>query len=140
MAAIHKEGSQMFSRKVTAAAFGAAILAVLATASMQAAVTAERTTLVKFSRTVALPGLELTAGTYIFELAEPGSNNNLVRVLSRDRRKVYTTQFTILVQRPKTVTDNHGITFHEAPAGQAPPIKAWYPIGHTVGHEFIYQR
>ena len=128
----------MFSRKLMAAVFGAAILAVVATASMQAAVTAERTTLVKFNRTVALPGLELTAGTYIFELADPGSNHNLVRVLSRDRRKIYTTQFTFLVQRPRNVSDDHGITFNEAPAGTAPPVKAWYPIGDTVGHEFIY--
>jgi hypothetical protein len=62
----------MFSRKLMAAVFGAAILAVSATASMQAAYSAERTTYVKFNRSVALPGVELTAGTYIFELAEPG--------------------------------------------------------------------
>ena len=129
----------MFSRKLMAAAFGAVILAVSATASIQASFSAERTTYVKFSRSVALPGLELTPGTYIFELAEPSSNHNLVRVMSRDRRKVYATQFTILVQRPASVTDNHGITFREAPAGMAPPIKAWYPSGEQVGHEFIYR-
>ena len=129
----------MFSRKLTAAVFGAAILAIVATASTQAAVTAERTTLVKFNRSVALPGLELTAGTYIFELAEPWSNHNLVRILSRDRRKIYTTQFTYIVQRPGNVSDDHGITFNEAPAGAALPIKAWYAVGETVGHEFIYR-
>ena len=129
----------MFSRKLMAAAFGVAILAVMATASTQASVTAERTTLVKFNRSVTLPGLELTPGTYIFELAEPGQNQNLVRVLSRDRRRIYTTQFTMLVQRPANVSDNHGITFNEAPAGMPLPIKAWYAVGDTVGHEFMYR-
>ncbi len=130
----------MMNRKLAAAAFGVAIVAVMAAVSTQAWVSPERTTYVKFSRSVALPGLELTAGTYIFELADPGTNQSLVRVMSRDRRRVYTQQFTMSVQRPASVKDDHGITFAEAPAGEAPPIKAWYPNGDSIGHEFIYRR
>src|SRR6266571_9277124 len=114
----------MLNRKLATAAFGVAIVAVLAAVSTEAWTSPERTTYVKFSRSVALPGVELTAGTYIFELADPASNKSLVRVMSNDRRKVYTQQFTLSVQRPANVTDNHGITFAEAAAGQAPPIKA----------------
>ena len=128
----------MVNRKMAAAAFGVAIVAVLAAVSTQALTSPEHTTYVKFSRSVALPGVELTAGTYIFELADPG-NKSLVRVMSRDRRKVYTQQFTISVQRPASVADNHGITFGEAAAGEAPPIKAWYPEGESTGHAFIYR-
>jgi hypothetical protein len=30
------------------------------------------------------------------------------------------------------------IVFQEAPAGMAPPVKTWFPIGQSIGHEFIY--
>jgi hypothetical protein len=75
----------------------------------------------------------------VFELAEPG-NQFIVRVLSKDRRRVYTTQVTNLVQRPDNVTDGHAVTLAEAPAGMARPVRAWYPSGDLVGHEFIYRR
>lgn len=130
----------MLNRKLSTAAFSVGIVALLAAVSTQAWTSPERTTYVKFNRSVSLPGVELTAGTYIFELADPAANNSLVRVMSRDRRKMYTQQFTLLVQRPASVTDNHGITFAEAAAGEAPPIKAWYPAGDSIGHEFIYRR
>jgi hypothetical protein len=130
----------MMNRKLAAAAFGVTIVAVLAAVSTQAWTSLERTTYVTFSRSVSLPGVELRAGTYIFELADPGGNQSLVRVMSRDRRKTYAQQFTLTVQRPARVTDNHGITFGEAPAGEAPPIKAWYASGEPTGHEFIYRR
>jgi hypothetical protein len=130
----------MMNRKLAAAAFGVAMVAVLAAVSTQAGTSVEQTTYVTFSRSVSLPGVELTAGTYIFELAGPGFDRTLIRVMSRDRQKMYTQQFTLTVQRPASVTDNHGITFGEAPAGEAPPIKAWYASGEPTGHQFIYRR
>ena len=130
----------MLNRKLAVAVFSVAIVAVFAAISTEAWGNVSRTTYVKFNRTVALPGIELTAGTYIFELADPASNQNLVRVMSRDRRHLYTQQFTLLVQRPKNVDDQHGITFGEAPAGTAAPIQAWYPAGDQVGHEFLFRK
>ena len=134
-----EEGAQMVNRKFAVAVLGVALVAVFAAVSTQAW-DASRTNYVKFNRSVALPGVELTAGTYIFELADPSSNQNLVRVLSSDRRHVYAQQFTIPVQRPKNMDENHGITFGEVPAGMAPPVQAWYPSGDQVGHEFMYRR
>src|SRR5580765_8296330 len=134
-----EEGALMVNRKFAVAVLGVALVAVFAAVSTQAW-DVSRTTYVKFNRSVALPGVELTAGTYIFELADPASNPNLVRVLSRDRRHMYTQQFTTQVQRPKDMDDNHSITFGEAPAGMAPPVEAWYPSGDQVGHEFMYRR
>ena len=75
----------MLSRKFLAAAFGAAILAVAGTSLLQAESTWDHTNYLTFSRSVALPGVELAAGTYIFELAMPQSERHLVRVMSRDR-------------------------------------------------------
>jgi len=130
----------MVNRKLAVGMLGIAFVALFAAVSTQASMDPSRTTYVKFNRPVALPGVELTAGTYIFELADPSSNHSLVRVLSRDRRHTYTQQFTTQVQRPKNMDDRQGISFGEAQPGMAAPVKAWYPSGEAVGHEFIYRR
>jgi hypothetical protein len=90
-----------------------------------------------FSAPFALPGVTLPAGTYTFELAVPGSYD-VVRVMSRDRAHLYLTTFTKRVERPRRLPGNRQIVFQEAPAGIAPPIKTWFPIGQSIGHEFIY--
>lgn len=130
----------MMKRNLAAVAFGVTMLATLGAGSPHAWLNERQTTYVTFGRSVSLPGVQLTPGAYIFELAAPGSGSGLVRVLSRDRRKVYTMQFTIGSQRPAGLADNRGITFDEAPAGEAPPIKAWYPVGEATGYAFIYRR
>ena len=56
--------------------------------------------MVTFNQPVVLPGAELRAGTYIFELANPHVNLDLVRVSSRDRSKVYLTTCTRIIERP----------------------------------------
>jgi hypothetical protein len=128
----------MFSRRLLAVSFGAVILAVVAAASAHA-LTADSTTYVRFGRSVALPGVELSAGTYIFERIDP-NNRHMVRVLSRDRRRVYTTQVTNIIQRPPNVSNDHGIILGEAGPGMAAPVQAWFPVGAELGHEFIYSR
>jgi hypothetical protein len=90
-----------------------------------------------FSAPFALPGVTLPAGTYTFELAIPGSYD-VVRVMSRDRGQLYLTAFTKRVERPRGLPNNRQIVFQEVPAGMTPPIKAWFPIGQSVGHEFVY--
>ena len=127
----------MLSRKILTAAFGAAILAVAGVSSLQAESGWDQTNYVTFSRAVALPGVELAAGTYIFELAMPSSERHIVRVMSRDRHQVYLTAFTNIVARPHDL--KHVITFGEAPRNLAPPIKVWYPVSGGDGREFIYK-
>jgi len=129
----------MFSRKMMAMAFGAAFLAVTATSSLQAGTGWERTNYLTFNRPVALPGVELAAGTYIFELAMPQSEHHLVRVMSRDRSQVYLTAFTNLVNRPYDLKPSQVVAFGEASRGQATPIRIWYPKGGGDGREFIYK-
>lgn len=129
----------MFKRKSVLAACGAAVLVLVVEASAQGWVTESRTTYLTFSGPVALPGVTLGAGTYIFERAAPGVPH-VVRVLRRDRSKVYFMAFTHLIERPARMRDGRSVTFEEAPAGTPPPIKAWYPLGETTGHEFIYRR
>jgi hypothetical protein len=124
---------------MAAVALGAAFLAVTATTSTHALMNAEKTTYLTFSRSVALPGVELSAGTYIFELVLPESEQHLVRVLSKDRSHVYLTAFTNMARRPWKLDRKQLVTFGEAPRGMAPPIKIWYPQDGTDGREFIYE-
>ena len=120
---------------------GAAVAALaVASPSIDASPLFNRMTYITFSRPVALPGVELPAGTYIFELALPGDNLNVVRVSSRDRRQIYLTAFTYRIERPAGMTRDQVVTFGEASASQPPPIAAWYPMSMDSGREFIYRR
>lgn len=128
----------MLTRKVTRTLFGAALLGVLATSSMAAMGNASRTTYFTFSKAVQLPGIALPAGTYVFEVVNPWTEANVVRVASRDRSKTYLMQLTLPVERPRSRDLQSRIVLGEVPAGQPPPIKAWFPDGARIGRAFIY--
>jgi hypothetical protein len=90
-----------------------------------------------FNAPFALPGVALPAGTYTFESVVPGSYD-VVRVMSRDRQQLYLIAFTKRIERPRGLPANRQIVFGEVPAGMTPPVKAWFPIGDSIGHEFVY--
>jgi hypothetical protein len=92
----------------------------------------------KFSRPVALPGIVLPAGTYSFDVASPTALDVVV-VRSANRDKLYYMGFTRTVSRPRHMSSQTPVAFGEAAANEAPPIAAWYEIGDTTGHEFIYR-
>jgi hypothetical protein len=98
----------------------------------------QHTNYITFSRGVALPGVELAAGTYIFETPTNSMSNSIVRVSSRDRRKVFLTAYTKQVERPKNDNGKLVVTIGEAAPGSVPPVSAWFPIGESVGHQFVY--
>jgi len=87
-----------------------------------------------FSGPVALPGVTLAAGTYTFEAGPLDTDPNIVRVLTRDRRRVLYTGFTTPVSRPPGRVP--AVVFGEAPAGQAMKILVWYPTHGNIGHQF----
>jgi hypothetical protein len=101
---------------------------------------ASRTTSLTFSQPVRLPGVALGSGTYIFELANPDSGSDVVRVMSGDRRVSYFQGFTRSVERPEPRNrDAAAVSFGESGPGSAPPITAWWPTGDSTGHAFIYR-
>jgi hypothetical protein len=93
-----------------------------------------------FSAPFALPGVSLPAGTYVFDVVVVAGSHDVVRVTSRDGSRIYLTAFTARVQRPKGLPVTRQIVFNEAAAGTTPPVKAWFPIGQAIGHQFIYDR
>jgi hypothetical protein len=125
------------NRRVLLAMGGLAACGLLVAVPGQAGMSIDRTTELTFSKPVALPGVTLGAGTYIFERAAPSTAIEIVRVSSKDRRFVYFMGYTRLVARPRG--SNASITFSEAPAGAAVPIAAWYPTATSTGHQFLYR-
>jgi hypothetical protein len=126
----------MRNRKWLHVAFGVVLLGLLSTAST-GAITPNRRTNFTFSGAVRIPGAVLPAGTYSFELASE-NNLDLVRVLSKDRKTVYLTAFTVLVERQAKRNLDTKLVLGETPAGTPPPIKVWYPQDELTGRQFIY--
>ena len=127
----------MANHKLVSALCGAAVLAIML-APGAGAVDASKTTYLTFSRPVALPGVSLGAGTYIFEIANPDTSANVVRVMSRDRSIAYFMGFTRPVERPHGMKREQSVSLGEAAAGVAPPITAWWPQFESTGRQFVY--
>jgi hypothetical protein len=118
---------------------GAASLFVLALIQPGAATgTAQQTAYLTFSQPVRLPGISLGAGTYIFEVANPNARGNVVRVLSRNRKRAYYLGFTNAIAKPRDLGGDATVSLGESRPGTAPPITAWWPTGDHTGREFIY--
>jgi hypothetical protein len=128
----------MFTRTLkVAATCGALLLGLAASASSHGWSNSIHRDYITFSGTVSLPGVMLPAGTYRFEVPDVALSSGLVSVSSRDGRKVYLTQFTRIVDRPRD-RDSLNVMLGEAAPGTAPQVKAWFPIGESTGRQFIY--
>ena len=124
-------------RRSALASCGAIGLALVVTVTSQAWSVASGTNYLTFSGAVALPGVVLPAGTYTFEVANPDTSGNVVRV-SRRNGRVQFLGFTERVERPAGLAKDRAVVLGEAPAGAPPPIIGWYPLGSSTGHRFIY--
>ena len=116
--------------------FGAVFMGLFIAGSVSAA-TFANTTYLKFSGDVALPGVVLPAGEYVFELADPYTTRSVVRVLNRQRTHAFA---QVLTRRTERRSSNLPATVRlgEARSGSPQPIVAWFPAGQSSGYEFIY--
>jgi hypothetical protein len=130
-----KEGITMTRRMAIRMAVAAVALTCVAAAAQAWGFGHENK--LKFTRAVALPGVVLPAGTYSFDVASPTAVDVVV-VRSADRGKVFYMGFTRTISRPRNMSSANPVAFGEASANEAPPIAAWYEIGESLGHEFIY--
>jgi hypothetical protein len=89
-----------------------------------------------FARTVALPGVVLPPGTYVFE-RDRNANNHIVRVMTTNYQRMLYVGFTTPVTRPAGFRS--AISFAEARSVEPIRIVAWYPIGSNQGHQFLYR-
>jgi hypothetical protein len=117
---------------------GVVLLGVVATTPTGAIENARRTTYFTFRAPVALPGVTLPPGSYVFEVMNPDMSADLVRVANRERSKTYTLQFTRRVHRDGRGDLKSIITLGESANGMPKPIKTWFPDNETTGREFLY--
>jgi hypothetical protein len=67
----------------------------------------------------------------------PGGPRQPVRVSGRDGHH-YFMGFTETIERSGSGRTRAMVTFGETPEGTPPPIAAWYPIGSSQAHRFLY--
>ncbi len=120
---------------ITACAAGIAL--TIAAAQLHATTVLSRRELLTFPASIALPGVQLAAGTYVFELADPDTAN-VVRVRNRESSRVEFTGFTYRISRPAGWKDGH-VVLGEARKGEPTPVLVWYPTNQELGYQFIYR-
>ena len=128
----------MTTRRIIHTMGGVILIGVLAVAST-AAMNTNSSNIITISGAVRLPHVTLPAGTYIFELANPDTGRDVVRIFSKDRRKMFAMHLTYGVSRPSNGNLKGTLTLGERTAGAPPEVKAWFPEDNTVGRAFIYR-
>jgi hypothetical protein len=126
-------------RKSLGMVFGMFLFALATMPSVSGNDNAAKTAYLTFGQPMRLPGVALGSGTYIFEVANPTSGADVVRVMSRDRKTSYFQGFTTRVERRRQLGANAVVSFGESARGSAPPITAWWPLGESTGRAFIYR-
>ena len=126
----------MSHRRSMLVACGAVAVALMLATTAHGWIDEHRINILTFSDPVALPGVVLDAGTYIFERG--ALDQRLVRVRSQNRLRLLYTGFTRTVTRRSGLGAEAFVTFGDVSADAPPRITAWYPAGGKTGQEFIY--
>jgi hypothetical protein len=124
------------TRRLTLLAAGVVFLGFFVATSVSA-VTFNKTMYVQFSGNVALPGVVLPKGEYLFELVDPMTSRSVVRVQNRQRSQLFLQAITRRVQRRPGIKAGT-LALGEAASGTPRRILAWYPEDDSLGYEFIY--
>ena len=125
-------------RNTLRSACAIALLTCLMGASASAQ-TDDKRTVFTFSDPVALPGVTLPAGQYLFRLADPASSRKVVQVLSADGKTPYGMFFSLPAERFEPAPTPE-VQFMETASGMPAAIKAWWYAGERTGFEFMYPK
>jgi len=96
-------------------------------------------TTMTFTGPVEIPGQVLSAGTYVFKLADSQADRNIVQVFNKAEDHLYGTFLTIPDYRMRP-TGKSVIMFEERAAGAPEAVKAWFYPGDLYGNEFVYPK
>lgn len=119
-------------------AFAFAALAVLV-AGIARADTYDKRTLFTFNRPIALPGVTLPAGEYLFRIVNTETSRNVIQVLSADGKKPYAMLHSIPEVR-RDASEKPEVRFMETAKGHPSAVKTWWYPGERTGYEFIYPK
>jgi LPXTG-motif cell wall-anchored protein len=94
-----------------------------------------------FSGPVAVPGVTLPAGKYLFRLptSVASGERHVMQVLSADGKNSYAMFFGISASRTDFPAKPE-IRFMETAAGMPAAVKTWWYPGDKAGYEFIYPK
>ncbi len=101
--------------------------------------TSDKRTYFTFNQPVALPGVTLPAGTYMFRLADDTTSRKVIQVANKQGTESYAMLHTMPVYRPDAPRDPE-IRFMETAAGAPVAVRAWWKDGETTGYGFIYSK
>jgi LPXTG-motif cell wall-anchored protein len=127
----------MSQQTVVRSICAAAALAVVATATVLVQPSDKRTYFT-FSSPIAIPGVTLPAGKYLFRIADT-SSRNAVQVLSEDGTKPYAMFFALRAERSEPARDPE-IRFMETATGMPQAVQTWWYPGERHGYEFVYPK
>jgi hypothetical protein len=131
-------GPIMLSTRIFGLACAVAVFVCLMAAPVSAQPLDKRT-LFTFSGPVALPGVTLPAGQYLFRLADPDRSSKVVQVLNADGTMPYGLFFTIPAERLETASTPE-VRFMETASGTPAAISTWWYPGERRGYEFIFPK
>jgi hypothetical protein len=117
--------------------FACSALLFLATGT-QAQTWNKKTTLT-FSEAVELPGVTLSAGTYVFKLVDLPATRNVVQVFNADETEVLAAILAVPHEHA-TAHDKTIIGFEERRSGLPMAIHEWFYPGDVRGLEFVYPK
>ena len=115
-----------------------AVLAVC-TSTSASAQTFDNRTYFTFDQPVALPGVTLPAGKYLFRIVDTTSSRRIVQVLDAEGKKPYAMLMSIPAQR-SDVPSNPEVRFMETAVNTPTALKTWWYPGTSIGYEFIYPK
>jgi hypothetical protein len=115
------------------------VVLVVALASGANAFTSDKRTYFTFNQPVALPGMTLPAGTYMFRIANPDTSRNVIQVANKQGTESFALLHAIQATRPDAPKDSE-IRFRETAAGSPPAVGSYWYMGERTGYEFIYSK
>ena len=99
----------------------------------------DHATKITFTQPVQIPGQVLPTGTYLFELADHGTETRVVQIFSSDRSVLYGTFLTSSTELQEPANDVE-VTFAESEAGAPPVLLKWFYPGSEIGNDFVYSK
>jgi len=120
------------------AVFGFAVCAAMI-AGVARAETFDKRTVFTFSQPIALPGVTLPAGDYLFRIVDTTTSRKVIQVLSGDGKTPYAMLHSIPEVR-RDASGNPEVRFMETAKGHPNAVKTWWYPNETIGYEFIYPK
>lgn len=99
----------------------------------------DKRTVMTFTGPVEIPGQVLSAGTYVFKLADSDSDRTIVQIFTADEKQILATIIAIPDYRLDP-SDKTLVTFEERAEGSPQAMHSWFYPGDNYGIEFIYPK